>query len=331
MRKYTRSFALLLLSGLGLLASCKKESDSSGVPPATDTTNTRLILSNLFGGTSTMTPQQSLEVNAGQESLIIGAKGTRIYFYPNSFKDRNGNIITSGQIQIKLVEMYKPGEVIANRSSATSFGRLLISGGQVQIKAYRAGQEVLANVYSIGFPAAATAVSPPMALFYGNNQNQDSIVTWTQAPINPGTMVSATVTDTTNWQPYYQFDSCTNFNWVNCDYFYNIAGQQMVNLALVTKQDAPLNKTNTQVFLVFPNINSVTYLQRFNQAEKKWTLSDTHEVPANMPFHALSLSLIDGVYYYGELKNLNSSYGFLDTLRPEPKSLPEVISLLNGL
>ena len=117
MRKFTRILTLLLLSAAALVSSCNKESNSGGVPPPKDTSNTALILSNMFAGTRTMTPEQTLEVNAGVTQVVRGLMNTKLTFYPNSFKDKNGNIITTGQIDIKLREMYRPGQVIANRSS----------------------------------------------------------------------------------------------------------------------------------------------------------------------------------------------------------------------
>jgi len=330
MRKYTGSLTLLLLTIITLVSACKKEVDNEGTPPPVDSSTTRLILSNMFGGTRTITQMQSLEVNAGQQQVVRGAMNTRLEFYPNSFRDQNGNIITSGQIDIKLIEMYSPGRVIGNRSSAVAAGRLLQSGGQVYVKAYRGGQEVYPTVYSIGFTAGNTNAAPPMSLFYGNNNNQDSIVTWTEAKENPGTRVSGTFNDPSSGIAYYQFDSCTSFNWINCDHFYS-STELLVNLTLVSKDSVNLNQTNTQVFLVFPSINSVTYMQKFNDTAKKWTLSDKYQVPANMTFHAVSLSLRNGQYWYSEVKNLTTKYEFMDTLRPQQKSLADVLTALNNL
>jgi len=331
MRKYTRSLTVLFVSAIAVFASCNKESDNGSNPPVSDTTTTKLILSNMFAGTRTMTATQTHEVNAGTQRILFGNRGTRFVFYPNSFKDKNGNIITTGQIDIKLVEMYRPGEVIANRSSTVSAGRLLRSAGQVYVKAYRAGVEVFPTKFGIGFPLSNTGMGAPMALYYGNNLNSDSIVNWTQAAANIGTFVNGAFLDTNNSQLYYQFDSCTNFNWLNCDYPHDITGTQMVNLSLVSKDTFDLDHTNTRVFLVFPTINSVTYMQKYTDTAKTWALSEPFLVPANMNFHAISISLKNGLYYYSELKNQVTKYGYVDTLRPEQKTLPDVLTALGIL
>jgi len=333
MRKYTRFFTLLSVAAAAMFASCKKESNSGGTLPPMDSTTEKLILSNLFGGTKTMTSVQEYEIAAGQLQVVRALAKTRLVFYPNSFKDQNGNTITSGQIKIRIIEMYTPGQVIANRSTTTADGRLLYSGGQVYVKAYRAGQELLPRVYGIGFPVANTNQAPPMRLFYGNNNNADSTVTWTKANENSGTFVTNTFLDT-NVQPnivYYQFDSCTNFNWINCDEFYNISGIELTDINIVSKDSLGLNHKNTQVFLVFPGLNAVTYMQNFDSALHVWSLSPKYQLPVNTTFHAVSLSLRNGVYYYAEKKNLTVTTNFSDTLKPQKTSLTNVLSALTGL
>lgn len=331
MKKILQSATILVLSALVVFSACNKESDSSGTPTPVDSSTYKRIKTNLFAGTRTQ--PQRFEVDANTTEIIHGALNTKITFYPNSFKDQNGNIITSGQIDIDLVEMYTPGQVIANRSSATADGRLLKSAGQIYIKAYRAGIEVYANVYSVSFWQPADNQTP-MDLFYGSNRFTDSIVNWTQAPRNAGTSLAGTILDTTGGQQnfFYQFDSCTNFNWINCDYFYDISGLQLTNLSLVMKDtNNKLNDTNTQVFLVFPSINSVTWMQAYTPSTRIFSLLPTYNVPVNMNFHAVSISLFNGTYYYSELKNLTSAYNFVDTLRPAPKTLPDVLTALSGL
>ncbi len=331
MRKYTRSLTLFLMAASVWFASCNKESNSSGVLPPTDSSGTKQILGNLFAGTRTITARQDLQVNAGALQVVYGSKNTRLIFYPNSFRDKNGMPVTSGQIQLKLTEMYTPGEVIGNRSSTVALGRLLMSGGQVHLKAYRSGQEVFPTTYGIGFVASSTPAFPPMALFYGNNNNGDSVVTWAQSAPNAGTLVYNQFVDTTNGVAYYMFDSCTSFNWINCDYFMNNSGQLLTNINLVSKDTLGLNKTNTMVFLVFPSMNAVSYMQMFTDSSRKWSLTNNYQIPVNANFHAVSLSLRNGIYYYAELKNLTATFNMMDTLRPVSKTLPEVITALGAL
>lgn len=326
MRKYTQSITLLLLSAVVLFAACKKESGTTGTLPPKEPDADKQLLSNMFAGLKPV--PQSFQINAGAWKVIYGAKKTRLIFYPNSFKDKQGNIISSGQIDIKLIEAYKPGEVISNRSSATGSGRLLMSGGQVYLKAYRAGQEVYPNVYGIGFSQQA-ASTQPMNLFYGSNNNGDSTVIWTQAGVNNGTTApNGTITDSLG-QIFYQFDSCTSFNWINCDYFYN-TNSPLTNLFMVAP-DTGFNGGNTQVFLVFPAINSVTWMGTYTSGTHTFSMSPNYFVPVGMSFHTISISMNNGNYYYDEKLNLNVSSNMVDTLHPQQKTLPDILNALSLL
>jgi len=198
-------YSLLIMCGLLLhFASCKKNqkpkptvtstSDTVSTDPPTAPTYTyanKTNLNKLFAPIRS-TPQ-SFSVTAGASHKVTGSKGTVLSFYPNSFKDANGNIITSGTINIQLIEMYKPGQMIANRATTTANGQLLKSGGQVYISATKAGAPVYANKYGIAYPQPA-ASSVPMQLFYGNTQNADSVVTWAMADTTkPGAVANGTV------------------------------------------------------------------------------------------------------------------------------------------
>jgi hypothetical protein len=327
MKKHTYSIALLCLSVLFIFSACNKESSNSGTLPPPDNSY-RLVLSNAFAGLRSA--PEELEVNAGSFQVVHGMNNTRLVFYPNSFKDKNGSIITTGQIKIKLIEMYRPGQMIANRSSTTASGRLLISGGQVHIKAYRAGQEVYPTVYGIGFPQPA-ASGQPMNLFYGANNNEDSTTTWDEASRNAGTIAGGTVVDTVTNRFVYQFDSCTNFNWINCDYFYNYT-QPLTNMSIVVKDSFnTFNDTNTQVFLVFPAINSVTWFQAYDPATHAFSFTPNYFVPVGMNFHTVSISVKNGTYYYDQKLNLTVTNNLVDTLKPQPQTLSYIISTLGSL
>ena len=135
------------------LVACRKPNNSrttndpyvpvnpNGQPPVNypGSGATSATLKSLFNDLRS-TPQ-TLTTTAGVSSTLYGTKGTRITFYPNSFKDASGNIITSGNIVIKLTEMLTPGAMIAeNATTQTTDGDILRSGGQVKIEASKDGQ-----------------------------------------------------------------------------------------------------------------------------------------------------------------------------------------------
>jgi len=251
---------------------------------------------------------QSLTAIAGIKNSVAGANGTVLTFYPNSFKDASGHTITSGTINIQLTEMYKPGQMIANRATATSGGIPLISGGQVCISATKNGQEVYASKYGIAFPQPVTS-GQHMNLFYGNTSNADSLVTWTVADTSKaGTRASGTMYDSAySVNVRYEFDSCANFHWINCDYFYSYSGP-LTDIKVVVN-DTSFNPSNTEVFLVFPTINSVATLDYYNSATSTFDLSPGHFVSVGFPIDVVVITNKNGNYYYFQQTGITTTNG----------------------
>jgi len=285
-------------------------------------------------------------VTAGQAQTIYGRYGTKLTFYPNSFKDNNGNIIKKGIINIKLREIYTVGDMVANRMGTTSDGKMLTSGGQVQIIATMSGREVYANKYGIGFRRLAPSLQP-MTLFYGDNTDFNANWTISGAPQTgtymPGTSTSADTSvmvvitssgvDTvithgvvTN---YYQFDSCANFNWINCDYFYT-PGAQLTNVRVMVP-DTSFNQSNTEVFIVFPAINAATHATRYNPSTRCFDLQPGYYVPVGMRVDIIVASKIGISYYFDKQANITTTKDMLVYTNMALVSLDYIRSQLSGL
>jgi len=232
--------------------SCKKVQSNP-----TTIINSSQSLNQLFAGLR-YTPQ-GLSVQAGRDTIVYGTKGTMLHFYANSFKTAAGSIILSGTIYIQLVEMYTAGDMIANRTSTiTASGKLIQSTGQVNIVATMNGETVYANKYGIGF-AQTAASSQKMELFYGSTNTSDSTANWTVCDTTkPGTTAigidsagnpifysnSTYVPPPKPW--YYVFDSCSSFNFVNSDYWWNSGP---IYPMTVLMPDTSFNRRNTQVYV----------------------------------------------------------------------------------
>lgn len=276
---------------------------------------------------------QTFTVNAGSYQQLTGSSGTRLRFYPNSFRDASGNPITSGTVQIQLTEMYKPGQMIRNRATTTDNGKLLISGGQVYIKATRNGQEVYARKYGLDFKQPAMS-SQPMALYYGNVSGTDSTIDWNIADTtgNPGTTTGGTTVDslgTGGAGVYHQFDSCTNFSFINCDYFYN-SGSPLTNVTGVMP-DTTFNGNNTTVFLVFPSINSATYMTTYTYSTHSFELYSGYYVPVGMNVHFVSVTNKNGTYYYDQQLNQTIVNNHSVSLNPQQQTLAQILAALAAL
>ncbi len=320
-----RTQNVLLLTGIFAvlsLTACRKPNNSrsandpytpvnpNGQPPTNypGTGAASATLRSLFKELRS-TPQ-TLTTTAGISSTIYGIKGTRITFYPNSFKDASGNIITSGTIVIKLTEMLTPGAMIAeNATTQTTTGDILRSGGQVKIEASKDGQAVYANKYSLSFKQPAASYQP-MDLYFGDRNNKDSAVLW--KPLVPssggGTGTTATATmpigSGTDTSHLYVFDSCTDFNYVNCDWFSGITGAK-TNIHFVMP-DTSFNENYTQIFLVFNDLNSVARVNgsTYEKATNSFNLG-AYTLPVGYYITVITLSKnAAGKYYFSEQNGL---------------------------
>jgi hypothetical protein len=190
-----------------------------GGPPGSLTPGSQL--NKLFKDLRSVPERQC--VTAGVSQTVTFKKGTKLIFYPNSFKDKAGNIITSGTVCLEVTEMYKPGDMIANRATTMSDEGILQSGGQVYIKATKNGEEVFANKYGIAYLQPAPS-EQPMNLYYGDRSNSDSLVIWTSANISLAGTSTTKTTKTSDsvglgylYPMHYVFDSCSKLQFINCD------------------------------------------------------------------------------------------------------------------
>jgi hypothetical protein len=294
--KYILPYAVLLFVITFItIFSCKKTNNGIAQPS----------LNQLFSALRT-TPQ-NLSVTAGRDTIVFGADSTMLHFYVNSFKDINGNIITSGTVNLQLIEMYKPGDMIANRATTMASGQILQSGGEVNIYATMNGDTVYANKYGIGFKEANYS-NQIMALFYGNINNADSVTTWSISDTSKAennTHATAVLHVGHPW-PCCLFDSCTNFSWINCDQFNgNDSPKTSVSVIL---PDNSFNAANTQLYLVLPGINSVMSSSEgslgnssYNAASHSLTLVSEDRaniVIAGMNYELFVIANKNGNYYY---------------------------------
>ena len=311
MKSAYRSLLLFCLAAMLFTASCKKGGYNSQVITTANSDETKLNA--LFSGLRS-TPQ-NMAVTAGFTQTVYAGNGTKLTFYPNSFKDANGNVIRKGIINIQLTEIYTIGDMIANRAATAAVdGRLLTSGGEVLITATMNGEEVFANKYGIGF--RATPSQQPMILLYGSANTPDSVVSWSiPATPQPGAFAAGTVnssdtgivvvftssgpdtvTTHTVITTYYQFDSCASFGWINCDYFYGTSAQ--LTDVRVMVPDTSFNQSNTEVFIVFPTINAAAHMSQYDAATHTFDLPYGYYLPVGIPVDIVVATNKHGVYYY---------------------------------
>ncbi len=264
-------------------------------------------------------------VAAGKLTTITFSRGTRLTFYPNSFKDGAGNLITTGQVCIELTEIYKTGDMIANRVTTMEGGTLLASGGQVLIYASRNGEKVFPNKYAIAFKQPAPS-SIPMGLYAGNSRNTDSVVTWgaIASPI-PGTRdtVTPSAWGTGLW---YRFDSCNTFTWLGCDSAYAHTGSRS-SIKLVVP-DLDVTNANTQAFLVIPSINACANFQYNSSTPLTLNVTD---IPDGVSAVVVVISKRNNKYYYYQSASFTVGSGISIDAYTTEQTLPYIKAQLAAL
>ena len=348
MKKVFLSIASVSCIALITILSCTKTYNPGTV------VNVGPSLNSLFTGLRPV--PQSLSVTAGRDTIVYGTKGTMLHFYTYSFKDASGNIITSGTVDLQIIEMYKPGDMIANRTTTMANGQILQSGGEINVVATMNGSPVYTNKYGIGF-VHSTFSSAPMALFYAAAGNSDSTVNWSQSDTTQnGTKTNGTTTDTTTLASgsaltsYFYFDTCTSLTFANCDWFY--ANDSPKTTVSVVMPDTSFNASNTELYLVLPNVNRWGYTAdtftavlsnaenfdlgaaSYNTTTKTMILiseSQTNIVPAGLNYELVVIANKNGTYYYWETSGTVPHNGINVNAALAEDSQGDIISRLAGL
>ncbi len=287
---------------------------------------------------------QTYRVEAGTNAVVRGMYGTALKFYPNSFKDQAGNVVTSGIVNVTIYEYYGIGGQMIAGSSATAAGKLLDVKGQVFVSASCNGQQLNANKYSIGFKS-----NQPMrqhnALFVGKVLAKDSVVSWTETSGAVGTATEGTVLDSFNivtvdssgtkldtmmiHTNYNRFDSCTSFGWISAANFF-ASGGNLTNMT-VAPNDTMFKSTNTVVYLAFSDIRSSCYLNAYNNTTHQFSFNTGYEVPVGVRANLIAVSNIGGHYYFYIARNMTIANGMNLHINLQPSTLRNILDELQSL
>lgn len=254
-------------------------------------------------------PMQVFTISAGQNQVVTGEKGTKIYFFYNSLKKIDGTILTSGDVKIVLQEMLTGPEMILANKTTTSNGKLLVSGGQIYIKAYQGNDELLINLEASPEVDIPAKTPDNMSLFTGNLRANnflkgDTVINWVadSTPVRRGQDSFGIVFN-------FPLDS---FRYINCDYFYN----QSAPLTDI-KVTIPSGFADTSVllFIYFPSINSVARANSFNSITRTFSLEDSYKVPVGLDVKFLFVGKKGPLFYY-EIKSATITNNYTTTLNP---------------
>jgi len=130
--------------------------------PITDTVNKKPVLEKkktLEGFFAEMEKEsQSFIINNERDTVIIGNEGTELHISANSF-------YPAKNVTIRLQEFYSYKDIITNKLSTTSNGKLLVTGGMLNIRAFSGSQELLGAQKDILIKMVTDKIDDSMQLF----------------------------------------------------------------------------------------------------------------------------------------------------------------------
>ncbi len=154
---------------------------------------------------------QYIVCDVSEDAQIRGRKGTIIKIPKLTLKDKNGNPV-KGNVNFKLTEYYDASDLIKSRIGTCSNGKILTTGGSIDLTAYQHGEELNIDDNSpleILFPIRSQVVNG-MRAFIGIREDND--VNW--------------VEDKSNWTPALSFDQ----TYIKYDLFTGIYSKNGDNL-----------------------------------------------------------------------------------------------------
>lgn len=287
---------LLLLS----FAGCKKENTS-----AKDAATFQAGLQEIINNNQPLKTTTSVTVSYG--ASIIG-NNTRFLFQPNAFTDEAGNIVT-GNVDVQIQEFYKKSQMIlANKTTMASDG-LLESRGEVYVNATQNGRPLRIRSGYAKIQFEATDYNKPMKLFAGTVSATTNDVTWTVNSVVPvsNSNLGCSIASTYPFPPAYLYgaDSAIcdtlhtfpldSFGWINCDYFMRDIYTSVPVTDVTINVPSGYDKTNTNVYVVFSNINAVMSVHNYSSGA--FIMLGGYQVPIGMQATIVALNYHSGSWY----------------------------------
>lgn len=259
-------------------------------------------------------------VDAAAGGTFQTSEGLTIIVLPGSLQLPNGQIAT-GRIHIETMLIRQRGDMIRFDKPTTSFGRVLISGGEIFVRIRKENEELhLAPGKTIYIKYNDSNPSPLMKLFYGDESNPERF-NWLPTTLNSRGLVAATAQG-------YEIIS-EQLRWINCDYFADTTGPR-VNVTASLPAD--YTNANTSVYLVFKEIRSVVGMYGDAVSKRFSSL----KVPSGKAAVVVSITKKGtNSYYLGHetitigQTNLNGIQSV--PLKPQPTSLSDIKAYLATL
>jgi hypothetical protein len=324
---------IILFAAIIGATGCQKDFDIF-VPDATQVTTDSLWIDNQvqLQNCNAIQLANELLLAPKTDSFTISTGGsftfenTEIIIPANAFASFIGGTVATGKAQIVLNLLRKKGDLIRFHKPTESDGRLLETGGilrvlitkdnnplillpgkNITIK-YLASNIKEMKVFS-GLPLGNVFPAAPLAFGWAKNDSAS---------------VTSFVRQNTNDSGYSV--QTNKLNWINVA---NYRDSNVAQKRLVVSLPRDFNNTNTSVFAVFKNLNSV--LEIYPDFPNKIFRID--RIPAQRPLIIIAITKLKNDVYFIARKEIetNTTASQVVSLVPERKSLSDIKAMLDAL
>lgn len=288
-------FSLLIITTF--ISSCKKDRIESQEKQINDYQS----MNNYFD--TKKQQEQEFIIDTAGTAPIVGNQGTKIYAAKDLLMFPNGDSV-HWPYTVKIIELYTPKDMIYYQMPTIASVNLLTTGGEVRIRAFKDGQELVlrpTKTWTVEMPNASPLSG--MQIYYGVQSL--SIIDWSP---NPASSYTTTA--------YGYTGQIATLGWTACGKPASVSSTT-TNYTFTSSVD---NLQNVSAFIYFPTAKSL--MQVYNQT------SGAIPVSENAKIILMGMNGNEIYYYYSETQISTSNQISVTLTQISDASLTAILNAL---
>jgi hypothetical protein len=263
---------------------------------------------------------QTFTLQAGVASSINGAKGCTINFGANSFATMSGTPVTSGNIEIQLREVTTKKDMVLSQTPTISNNELLVSQGVYYLKALQNGFELRIEDFYINKLVETQPVAPQA--FLGGIPDGSDTFTWIGDSV--GIVSNDSISGNSTYYELFIYSTYIfqNYNWINCDYFYDNTAPRV---ALFFPTTDTLTAYYFQSYLVFNDLNAVLRYDSYSNTQIEF-----YNIPEGLDATLVTYYIVDGKVFVATA-DITTSDALSTPITFQETTEAGLLSILEGL
>lgn len=300
-----------------LFVSCDKDKDKDPTPEP-EKFNT---VAEFYAANQVASETFTFDASAG--GTFTTAKGTKLIVQPNAFVDANMNPVT-GSVKVELKDLYSKSDILFSGKPTVTATGMLKSAGEFFILATKDNAPLLiadGKNIQIEQPAMGEPIDSNMRPFILRKGAGGGEATWVESE-----------SDTLDFQASSYLFSLYDFNmpasegtWCNSDNSTYFSAYPNTVLTLTADGSQPITEYQTDVFLVFNDINSMIHVYQSGG------VFPYNFAPVGLACTAVVVGVKDGKLYSAFLPltitaNLNTTFTMTETTGDAFKAALEALN-----